>query len=241
MPEEAVQLKGVPEPLQQPIREYSDLLRSLGGAKAKSLTLFGAVAAGRFDAARHTMRSVLVVESVDLGMLRRLSEHGPKLGKRRIAAPLIMTPAYIENSLDTFPLELIEIQQNHITVFGEDPFKALTFEDAHVRHQCEREFKTILIGLRQGLLAAAGKDKVLESVQVEAAEELIRTLRGMLWLKGQKDGKPAEQVVAEIEKSFERKLDGVRAVLNPSGPHGWNEFQALYRDVAALAEKADAA
>ena len=241
MPDEALRLEGVAEPLRQPIREYCELLQSLGGANAKSLTLFGAVAAGVFDAARHTVHSVLVVDWVDLDMLRRLSEHGAKLGKHRIAAPLIMTPVYIENSLDTFPLELIEIQQNHITVFGEDPFSGLTFQEADVRLQCEREFKTILIGLRQGLLAAAGRDKVLESVELDAAEGLIRTLRGMLWLEGQKNGKPAEDVVAEIEKLAERKLDGVRSVLDAAGPHGWNEFQLLYRDVAALAEKADAA
>jgi hypothetical protein len=35
-------------------------------------------------------------------MLRCLAEHGLKLGKARIAAPLVMTPEYIQRSLDTF-------------------------------------------------------------------------------------------------------------------------------------------
>jgi len=135
MAEVAYRLDRVAEARRQALREYCDLVRQLGGVNAQSLTLFGAVAAGSFDAARHTVRNVLVTGAIDLEFLRRLSEHGAKLGKQRIAAPLIMTPTYIAGSLDTFPLELMEIHQNHVTVFGDDPFTNLTFADGHVRLQ----------------------------------------------------------------------------------------------------------
>lgn len=240
MAEQLVTLDRIIEPMRGPVGEYCDLVRQLGGEKAKSLTLFGAIAAGVFDAARQVVRNVLVLERVDLGMLRNLSKHGAELGKHRIAAPLIMTEAYIDSSRDTFPLEMIEIQQMHVTVFGEDPFKELVFQEGHVRLQCEREFKAILIGLRQGLLAAAGREAVLEAVEVDIGEGLVRTLRGLLWLKGQKEGKPATEVVAEVEKITDRKLPGVRAALDVSGAHGWEQFQSLYHDVEDLAEVANA-
>ena len=135
-----------------------------------------------------------------------------------------------------FPLELIEIHQMHVTIFGGDLFANLAFEDAHVRLQCERELKTILIGLRQGLLAAAGREKYVGALEMDVGEGLLRTLRGMLWLKGQKDGKPAVEVLAEIEKIVDRRLDGVRTALDPSAHHGWSEFESLYRDVEAVGE-----
>lgn len=233
-------LDRIPGPMREPIRQYAERVQELAGGNALSLTLFGAIAAGAFDATRHTVGNVLVLQSVDLEMLRRLAEGGAKLGKARIAAPLIMTPQYIKASLDTFPLELIEIAQCRLTLFGEDRFTDLSFEDKDVRHQCERELKVILIGLRQGLLTAAGRKGLLGALEINVGEGLIRTLRGLLWLKGQRDAKPAAEVVADAERITERKLAGIRSALIESGEHGWDQFRALYDDVAALGEIVDA-
>lgn len=226
--------------MREPLRDYVRLVRELGGSNALALTLFGAAATDSFDPSRQTARSVLIVESVDLSTLKRLAEHGAKLGKAHIAAPLVMTAEYIAESLDTFPLELIEIMQKHITLFGDDRFTDLKFEDTHVRHQCERELKVILIGLRQGLLAAAGREKFIGALEVDVAEGLLRTLRGLLWLKGTKEAKPAAEVVTDVEKITDRKLGGVRLAMDPSAHHGWSEFESLYRDVEALGKLADA-
>ncbi|MGB2985377.1 MAG: hypothetical protein WBE26_05790 [Phycisphaerae bacterium] len=226
--------------MRAPIEEYTRLVKELAGENAKALTLFGAIAAGSFDADRHTARSVLIVDRVDLAVLRRLAERGVKLGKAHIAAPLIMTPDYIKASLDTFPLEFIEIKQQHVMIFGDDHFEDLSFEDGHIRLQCERELKAILIGLRQGLLAAAGREKFVGALEMDVGEGLMRTLRGLLWLKDHKEARPAAEVVSEIEKIADRKLAGVRTALDPSAHHGWNEFESLYRDVEALGEIANA-
>ena len=239
MTEEWAGIERIKPAMQEPLREYARLVKELAGVSAKALTLFGPIAAGSFDADRHTARSVLVVEHVDFSVLRRLAEHGVKLGKVKISAPLIMTPGYIKTSLDTFPLEFIEIKQQHVTVFGTDYFEDLSFEDAHIRLQCERELKTVLIGLRQGLLAAAGREKFIGALEMDVGEGLMRTLRGLLWLKGQKEGKPAPEVLAEVEKIADRKLQGVRRALDPASRHGWGEFESLYRDVESLGEIAD--
>lgn len=226
--------------MQNSIRQYTDGVKELAGGNGLALTLFGAIAAGTFDPKRHTARSVLVLQTVDLEMLRRLAKDGTRLGKARIAAPLIMTPEYINASADTFPLELIEIKQCHLCVFGEDYFEELAFHDPHIRLQCERELKTILIGMRQGLLAAAGREKLFGTIEADVAERLVRTLRGLLWLHGQKEPKPVVQALAEIETSFKRQLPGVRLAIEEGGQHGWEEFRSLYDDIEALRSLADA-
>ena len=77
-------------------------------------------------------------------------------------------------------------------------------------------------------------------VELDVAESLVRTMRGMLWLKGQKKSKNASEVVGDVEENIGRKMPGVRAALDVSGAHGWDQFQSLYRDVEALAKVADA-
>jgi len=233
-------LDGVVELMQKPIRQYVGILQDTSGANFKAVTLYGAILTGWFDPSVQSVRSVLVLDKVDLGLLRRIGEQGLKLGKAGIAAPFIMTPAYIKASLDTFPLELIEIQQRHLTIAGEDQFTDLTFDDAHVRLQCEREFKVILIRMRQGLLAAAGRDKFAAALAADVIEELVRTLRGLLWLKGDRGGKVALDVVADVEKMTDQKLPGVRSALDRAAVQGWSGFEAIYKDVEKLGEIADA-
>ena len=222
--------------MRRSIQTLVDLSREAMGDNLLALTAFGSVVATFFDRERHTARNVLVLKRVELSGLRRLAENGEKLGKESIAAPLIMTPAYIASSLDTFPLELLEIQQHHAVVLGDDHFENLTFEETHIRLQCERELKRILIALRQGLLAAAGHVKRVERVERDVAEGLVRTIRGMLWLKGQKRFKPAAEIVGEAESTIGRSLKGLRAALDENEVLAWPEFETLYHDVEALGE-----
>lgn len=233
-------LTGVPEAMREPVRRYAETLRGLAGDNARSLTLFGAVTDGVFSPRTHTARSVFVVGAVDLEMLRRLARQGPRLGKARIEAPLVMTPEYIEASVDTFPLEFLEIAQRHVCVFGEDYFRELPLQAADVRHQCERELKTIQIGMRQALLAAAGRDKALTTVEVDVGERLLRSLRGLLWLHGDAAPGPAADTVAAIESGIRRPLPGVRSAIDHRSRHGWDEFKTLYSDVDALRTHIDA-
>lgn len=235
-----VTLAGAPNALHGALGEYAALIRETFGANAQSLTLFGAAARPDFVPSRRTARNVLVVQRVDLTALRRISEHGPRFGKSGIAAPLIMTRPYIAASLDTFPLELLEIQQAHRVIFGEDEFAALTFEGTAVRLQCERDLKAMLIGLRQGLLASAGRGRVLGALEIDAAEGLMRTLHGMAWLSGEKEALTEERAIAATERIIDRKLAGVRAALRRDGQHDWHAFEQLYGDVEALGEYVNA-
>lgn len=236
---DAARVESLPEALRAPIQKYTDLLAETIGERLQTLTVFGAAAVGAFDPRHHVVRNVITLSEVDLVALRQLSLHGATLGQHAIAAPLIMTPTYIHASLDVFPLELLEIQQAHVTLIGDDPFAELSFAEDDVRLQCERELKSLLIGLRQGLLASVGEEKFLAGLRLNAAETLARTLRGLLWLKGKREPLPAKAVLQEVESMTERSLPGIKIAFSLEAEHGWAEFTALYHDVAALGEVAD--
>lgn len=223
------------EPIRPAVGRYIELIKQLAGTEARGLTLYGPVLAPDFDTHKHAVSSVLVLGAIDLNLLRRIATEGLRLGKERIAAPLVMTPAYITESCDTFPLELLEIKQRHLTVQGDDHFDDLTFDAQHIRLQCEREFKRILIRLRQGVLAAAGKEKMLADLESDIGVHLLRTLRGFLWLKDKKEYQAPSSVMDTIEKMADRKLVSVRQAVLATFDHNWSAYESLYRDVEVLA------
>jgi len=229
----------LPDEVRPSAERYVARLNRLAGKQLLAAALYG-VGLPDFLAGRNlAAQNVLVLERVDLDLLRRLATESTALARANFAAPLIMTPAYIEASRDTFPLELIEIQQQHLTLTGPDLFAPLAFEPSHVRLQCERELKTVLIGMHQRLLVSQGSEALLGVASRDVADALLRVLRGLVWLADQREARPPMQLVAAAERLVGRKLPGVYAALDDADTAGWHKFQQLYEDVQALGHFAD--
>ena len=239
MSAELKSLDGLSPALREPIRRYAERIRELHGANALGLSLYGAAAAGLFDPARHVAHNVLILNAVDLEALKRLAGDLPEYRAARIAHPVVLTPDYIRASLDTFPLELIELHQRHVVIFGDDHFGALEFDVGHVRLQCERELKAMLLAMRQALLLSEGRDARIAELTKHAGDGILRTIRGLLWLKGHREAIPGKQAIQMIEAILDRQLSGVRSLLDEHSARDWSHFQTLYGDLDALGSHAD--
>lgn len=221
----------IPQNLRGKLTKYGEIVAGVVGDNLAGLTAYG----DGLDGAVETLSSVLVVRRVDLAQLRLLAERGPTLGNLGLTAPVVMTPAYIEASLDTFPLEMMEIHQRHATIAGEDHFASISVDDEHLRLQCERELKRILIRMRQGVLAAGGREDVLAALEKDVGLHLVRTIRGLAWLRGERSFLSMDQAIQQAEALAGGTLDGVRRAVRKSGDHDWKAFEALYADVERLA------
>jgi hypothetical protein len=219
--------------------ELAELLARLAGDRLRELSAYGGwlVDDPLYDGT--PARSVAVLPQVDLRLLDQLAQEGVRLGKLGLRAPLMMTPEYIAASCDTFPLELLEIQQQHVVLAGHGHFADLRFAPADVRLQCERELKSALIHLRQGLLAAAGKYKHLGALCRQEAERAARVLRGLSHLAGRALPRLSAELVAQVATSTGLPLDGLGAVVGQAGPVDFAAFERFYADLAALAEYVD--
>ena len=217
--------------------ELVSLLQSQFGPSFLGLTVYGEEPAG---GETDGIETVMVLAEVDFAALRRLAEHGARLGRLGLAAPLAMTPEDIESSLDSFPLELLEIQQRHVTIHGTDYFASLPFQAADVRLQCEREFKRLQMRLRQGVLTASGQAEVFDAIFVELRRHLVRTLRGFLWLKGKKEYLAPAAVCQACEQVTGSELSGLRRLLGNERPSP-AVVDCLYQEISALAVQSDRA
>lgn len=231
-------LGALPANLQGAVRPYVAHMQQVAGRRALSLNLLGAAAAGTWIPGRHLAHNALVLESIDLELLRQLSQQLPHF--HGIAPPLVFTPAYIRDSIDTFPLEFLEIQQQHLTVFGDDCFQPLAFEAKYIRLQCERELKSMVLAMRQAVLLSAGDQQRLLAHHPYAADGLLRVLRGLLWLKDVREPLPATRVVDEVERILARPLKGLRTLLQVHAPPSWDDYCALHAELEALESAADA-
>ncbi|HEY4311991.1 MAG TPA: hypothetical protein VGN12_21265 [Pirellulales bacterium] len=232
-------LEQIPAVARDSVAQYAERVLAYGGNHVLGLILYGPIAGARFDPTLHMIHSVLVLDGMGLEILRKLSGEGHRFGRRRITAPMVMTPDFLQASRDTFPLELIEIQQQRLVLVGEDYFAGITFDPAHVRLQCERELKALSVAMRQAVVADGDKESSIQRAALPAMFNLLRVLRGMLWVKGKTESLVSSALLAEVEALAGRHLPGIRQALDAPSAVDWLVFERLYNDVEALGQIAD--
>jgi hypothetical protein len=228
------------ESLRGPMRRYVTRLRELFGEHMLSLTVYGPAASGALPTRPQPLRSAVFFDALDWERMWQLAGEGPQSASLPLAAPMVWTPEGLRSSCDVFPLEFIEIQQQHVTLLGTDFFAPLEFAGPDVRLQCERELKVASIALRQQLLASGGRRQRLQHAGRELAEHLIRTLRGLLWLRQVRQALDPSQVVMEGERLLGSPLPGAAHLANAGNEVTWQQFRDLCADVEALEQFVDA-
>ena len=232
-----INISSLPLAVQPAVRTLAELLLDSAGQNLISFAVFGPVLSDDFDPRRMPVRSVAVLERMDLALIDSLRAHGPRLGRQHLQAPLFMTAEHIDQSRDSFPIELLEMQCLNVLVLGRDCFGSLEFSRPDVRLQCERELKATQIALRQGLLSAH-KDSLIAPLLAAAAEQTLRVLRAVLWLRDVKAKTPRDAVglITAAGNLTSQSLTGLKDCLTPSRKADLLRFQQVYAEIEALSK-----
>ena len=91
-----------------------------------AVLLTGEAASADYRPGKTRLTTLVLLSEVTAEALRRTRGSLKAWGKRRIATPLFMDPLYVESACDVFPIELLEISDRHLLLYGEsDPSDAL--------------------------------------------------------------------------------------------------------------------
>jgi hypothetical protein len=205
-----------------------------------SIHVTGSAITQDFNSKTSDINSIFVLKEMDLKFLEVLAPRGKKYRKHRVAAPLIMTPSYIKKSLDVFPLEFLNFKLIHETVYGEDILNELEIKHSDLRHQCEREVKVKLIGLRQGYLAGMGDAKAITEGLVGAITAHMPLFRGIISLFGKTPPVAWDEVLDKLQQVTDVNCDVYRSVLNEKRQKEkltLAELNTLFEDYYAATEK----
>lgn len=163
---------------------FNDLLISQK-QNIHSIYIVGSSITPDFDEIVSDINSVFVFHKIDIDLLRSISLLGKRYYKKKIAAPLLMTVDYIFESLDVFPVELLEFKLIHHTAYGDDIFKRIEIDRHYLRLQCEREIKSRMIGLHQGYISSLTKKENLADIISRFIIGYIPILRAIIYLFGE--------------------------------------------------------
>lgn len=129
-------------------------LKATAGDNLRSVFLYGSAISGEFREGYSDLNVLCLVNSAHAADLERLHSVAEWWMRQGNNAPLIFTLDELNRSADVFAIELIDIKSHHRVLYGDDYFANFEVPMRLHRIQVERELRTSLVRLRQGVVAA---------------------------------------------------------------------------------------
>ena len=149
-----------------------------------ALHVIGSAVTEDFEPERSDINTLIVLREMDLDFLDLLGSLSHEFKAARLGPPMLMTPKYIERWRDLSPVELLEVKNINVLVYGTDLLSSIELERPLVRLQCKRELRSRLIHLSWGYVRAAGNKKELTELLQESVVGLAGLVRGILYARG---------------------------------------------------------
>lgn len=172
------------ECIQEVTHNFTEELHQIFGNELVSVILYGSAVTEDFHPKRSDLNFLVVLTPEGIGQIRMVQKYLSQWQRQRILFPLFVTKEFIENSLDSFPLEFLNMKFAYQVLYGEDVLASIHIRNEDLRLQCERELKGKLLHLRQSYLFTRGKVRALRSLIVQSIGVFTSVFRGLLFLSG---------------------------------------------------------
>ena len=189
------------------ISELVERLKVLAGENLNCIALFGSAASREFHAGFSDINIICIFRELSAPALARLVPLMRWWTKKDFPAPLLFTRTELEKSADIFAIELLDISQNHVMLYGEDAFRNLLVPmDLH-RVQVEHNLRTKLLTLRQMYAQFADDDRRVRRLMLDSVSNFATLFRHALIAMGeQPGGSPGQTSPGESKEESVRKL-----------------------------------
>lgn len=163
--------------------EFADGLRRALGERMRSASLFGSAARDEWIEGVSDVNVLVLVDDIDAALLARAAPIARSAAGKAVQ-PLLMELEEWRKAADVFSIELADMKDAHILLFGDDPAADHVIQTPILRLQAERELRAKLLHLHGGMLLAANDRKRLGQLFVHALPSFTTYLRTALRLAG---------------------------------------------------------
>jgi hypothetical protein len=196
------------------INEFVTRLREAAGANLESVILFGSASTEDFHPEFSNVNLFCVVRDSSFAALQAVASVVKWWDRQKQPLPLFMTRHEVERSIDVFSIELIDMQQHHRVLFGEDVLRGLQIPANLHRMQVEYELREKLALLRQHLLLASGNDSRMWELLTRSVSSFVTLFRHALMVLDQAAPHRKREAVHALSQQIKFDPSGVLDVLD---------------------------
>jgi hypothetical protein len=196
------------------VREFVARLREAAQENLVSVILYGSGAAGDFHPEYSNLNLFCVLRDSSFARLQALASAVKWWDHHKQPPPLFMTREEVERSADIFSIELMDMQQHHRVLFGEDVLQALNIPTALRAMQVEYELREKLTLLRRHLMLASGNESRLWEILTRSVSSFVTLFRHALAVLGQSPPESKRETVKMLSEKVGFDASGFFHVLD---------------------------
>lgn len=193
-------------------RDFANALASALPKRLRSIVLYGSAARDEFQQEWSDVNILIFADQIDEVLLGAAAPVMTEHEDARIA-PLLLAWEDRPRAGDAFAIELLDMQDAHLLLWGEEPFEGTVVEPRALRLQAERELRSRLATLDSRLLRVARDDNAIGQLLAIALPSFVTYLRAALRLARQPVPPAMREVIAHGTRLVGAPEHGLLAAL----------------------------
>ena len=237
-------IEGLPNDTQKLLQTYVKEIKGVFGEQLEGMLLYGSAVRGEFLQGRSNLNILFLVSSYDSAILKQYSALHRRWSKEQIVAPIFLTEEELRLSATVFPLEFLEIQEQHRVLGGRDPFIGFHVKTDRLREAVVQGLTSHVLRLRQRYVEGGGGDEATTILLPLSVTSTIPLLRGVRRLLGRPPLTHSDAVISDVGEQLNMDLQGLldawllkRGQISP-GPHEVPRLFDRYLQAATLLTRA---
>ena len=151
----------IPSDVQQLLQRYVKETTALLGRQLEGILLYGSAVGSEFLPGRSNLNLLLMVSGYEREGMRRYAKAHKRWSREQFVVPLVVTEADLTKPGTVFPLEYLEIQEQHRVLWGRGPFIGLRIDRTHLAYQVQQGIQGNLVRLRQRFIEGGGTEEAM--------------------------------------------------------------------------------
>lgn len=167
-------------------RGFTESLAEVYGPSLRSVLLYGSVPRGDAVAGSSDVNLLVVVDRIHLPDLERITPLARQWLVDERCAPMLVGEEDWPRAGDAFAIEVSEMQDHRLVLFGDDPLVGVDVDWPALRNQAEHELRGRLVQLHETLMLTAMEPERVGGVLVAALPSFATYFRVALRLAGRR-------------------------------------------------------
>jgi len=203
----------IPSEVQQLLKRYVKETTTLLGSQLEGILLYGSAVGGEFLPGRSNLNLLLMLTEYEREGMKRYAKAHKRWSREQFVVPLLVTEAELTRPGTVFPLEYLEIQEQHRVLWGRDPFIGMHIDRTHLAYQVQQGIQGNLVRLRQRYIEGGGTEEAMTMLLPLSLTALLPCLRGLQRIAGQPALFQSDALLAGVRTLTGLDLAGLNDVL----------------------------
>jgi predicted nucleotidyltransferase len=198
--------------IQKAVDDFVANLKNIYSDQLVAIVLYGSAASGEYAGRHSNVNLAVILKDTAIQSLKKASRF---INKNRfsIINPIFFTEEYIKKSTDVFPVEFLDIKENHIILYGKDVFGDLQIDIKNLRFQCEQELKSKILNIKKLYLRMRDR-AILKDLLFKSFTSSLHILRNLVRLKGKMPSYKKKDVLDEVARELTVDASVLRKILD---------------------------